>query len=75
MNTATTSGTSRVVPLRRRVSATEAMIRQIDDKLTRLNSARTERVAALNRIRCELARALSAEQDAADRHAHVPSFH
>ncbi len=75
MSTAITSGPSRVVPLRFRVSATEAMIRQIDDKLTRLNSARTERVAALNRIRCELARALSAEQDAAERHAHAPGIH
>jgi hypothetical protein len=46
------------------------MIRQIDDKLSRLNSARIERVAALNRIRCELARALSAEQAASDRHEH-----
>lgn len=70
MNTATTSGTSRVVPLCRRVSATEAMIQQIDDKLTRLNPARTERVAALNRIRCELVRALFAEQAATARHEH-----
>ncbi len=68
MNTATTSGAGRVAPLRRRISATEAMIRQIDDKLTRLNSARTQRVAALNRIRCELAHASSAEQAATARH-------
>ena len=51
------------------------MIQQIDDKLSRLNSARTERVAALNRIRNELARALSAEQVATDRNAHAPGIH
>lgn len=71
MSTATTTTHDRAGPLRHRVSATEAMIQQIDDKLTRLNSARIERVAALNRIRCELARALSAEQAAAERHEYA----
>jgi hypothetical protein len=60
----------RTAPLKRRISNTEAMIRQIDDKISRLSSARSERIAALNRIRCELARALSAEQVATDCHEH-----
>jgi hypothetical protein len=47
--------------LRRRESATEAMIRQIDEKLSRLGSARRDRATALKRIRCELVRALQAE--------------
>lgn len=46
--------------LRKRESATAAMIRQIDAKLTRLGSARRERAAALNAIRCELVRASKA---------------
>lgn len=75
MSTANASALGRLVPLRHRESATEAMIRQIDDKLSRLNSARTDRVAALNRIRCELARALSAEQVASDRHEHASGSH
>lgn len=70
MSTANTAGSAPVLPLRRRESATQAMIRQIDDKLARLNSARIERVAALNRIRGELARAPRAEQVASDRHEH-----
>ena len=48
--------------LRRRESATEAMIFQIDDKLARLGSARRDRANALRNIRCELVRALEAEQ-------------
>jgi len=74
MSTPTRSGTAPVLPLRRRESATEAMISQIDAKLSRLNFARTERVAALNRIRAELARALRAEQAAAGRHEY-PAIH
>ena len=75
MRAFTTSGTPPVVSLRRRESANEAMIRQIDDKLSRLNAARAERVAALNRIRCELARALNAEQVATERHADNSGVH
>lgn len=57
---------SPIVALRRRESATEAMIRQIDEKLSRLDAARHDRVAALNRIRCELVRAQKAESAAAE---------
>ena len=60
---------TRLVTLRRRESATEAMIRQIDEKLARLGSARRDRAAALKNIRCELVRALQAEQAASDHHA------
>lgn len=56
----------RSIGLRQRESATEAMIRQIDEKLARLGSARRERAAALKRIRCELVRAHEAEQPAPD---------
>ena len=52
----------RIGQLRRRESATEAMLRQIDDKLSRLDSARTERANALNRIRHELVLALKGGQ-------------
>jgi hypothetical protein len=61
--------------LRRRESATAAMIRDIDDKLSRLNSARKERAAALNRIRCELVRAHNAEQVASARHERANGIH
>jgi len=54
--------------LRQREFATEAMIRQIDEKLTRLGTARRDRAAALNRIRCELARALIAGPAAPESH-------
>jgi hypothetical protein len=37
------------------------MIRQIDEKLARLGSARRDRAEALKKIRCELVRALQAE--------------
>lgn len=46
------------------------MIRQIEDKLCRLDSARTEKANALNHIRCELTRALKAESGAPERHEH-----
>jgi hypothetical protein len=46
------------------------MIRQIDEKLSRLGSARRDRATALKRIRCELVRAAKAEQDAPARHEH-----
>ena len=52
--------TGSIAALRRRESATEAMIRRIDEKLARLGSARRDRAAALNRIRCELVRAQEA---------------
>lgn len=58
----------RLIVLRRRESVTEATIHQIDEKLARLGSARRERAAALNRIRCELARALVAEPAASENH-------
>jgi len=64
---ATATRPDRLVILRRRESATAAMIRQIDDKLARLGSTRRDRAAALNRIRCELARDLTAEPAAPDR--------
>ena len=51
-----------VVTLRHRESATVAMLRQIDDKLCRLDSARTERANALNRIRHELVLAMNGGQ-------------
>jgi len=57
-----------VAILRRRESATAAMLRQIDDKIARLGSARLVRLAALNRIRCELVRAIKAEPVAPDHH-------
>ena len=50
-----------------RESATVAMLRQIDDKLARLATARRERAAALQRIRCEIARAIGAEPAAPER--------
>lgn len=56
------SGSEAIGHLRRRESATEAMLRQIDDKLSRLDSARTERANALNRIRHELVLALKGKQ-------------
>lgn len=60
-----------VAVLRRRESATATMIREIDDKLSRLGSARRDRAAALKRIRCELARALIAEPAAPESHEQV----
>ena len=71
MSTSNTAGAASALPLRRRESATQAMIWQIDDKLARLNSARIERVAALNRIRCELAHTFRAEQVAAVAHEYA----
>ena len=67
MSSFTSQLTADIAPLRRRESTTEAMIRQIDEKLLRLNTARAERAVALNNIRCELARALLAEQAASER--------
>lgn len=51
---------NRLAALLRRESVTAAMIRQIDEKLNRLGSARRERANALKAIRCELARAQEA---------------
>lgn len=51
-------------PLKKRASATKAMILQIDAKIRRLGAARRDRVKALKRIRRELVRALRAEQAA-----------
>jgi hypothetical protein len=68
MSTAPTTAHDRAGPLRHRVSATEAMIQQIDGKLARLNAARLDRANALNRIRRELARALAAEPATAASH-------
>lgn len=42
--------------LRQREHTLAAMIRQVDAKLTRLHQARSERAAALQRIRAELIR-------------------
>lgn len=42
------------------------MLRQIDAKIARLCSARRDRAAALNRIRCDLAQAQKAEPAAPD---------
>lgn len=67
-NLVTVQRPDRPAVLRQRESATEAMIRQIDGKLARLSSARRDRAGALNRIRCELARALPAEQVAPENH-------
>jgi hypothetical protein len=64
---------NRLVLLRRRESATEAMIRQIDEKLSRLGSARRDRATALKRIRCELVRAAKAEQAAPDSNDNIRS--
>lgn len=44
--------------LKRRETVTEAMLRQIDEKLARLGSARTQRVRALQQIRVELTRSI-----------------
>ena len=74
MSTSNTAGGALILPFRLRESATQAMIWQIDDKLARLNSARIERVAALNCTRCELARALRAEQAATVAHEY-PAIH
>ena len=60
----------RIATLRRRESATEAMIRQIDQKIARLGSAKSDRLNALLRIRCELVRAHRAEPDASESHEH-----
>ena len=54
--------------LRQRESANAAMLRQIDAKISRLCSARRDRAAALDRIRCELARAMKAEPVASESH-------
>jgi hypothetical protein len=61
----------RIALLRQRESATEAMIRHIDEKLARLGSARRDRLLALNRIRCEIARALLGEPAAPDYHGNL----
>jgi hypothetical protein len=62
---------NRLAVLRRRESATGAMIRQIDEKLARLNAARCDRAEALKRIRYELVRALKAEPVAAALDEHL----
>ena len=54
MNTTATS----TAALRHREAATAAMVADIERKIVRLDSARRERAAALERIRFELARAL-----------------
>ena len=58
-----------VASLRRRELVTQEMIADIDSKIARLGAARHERLAALNRIRCEIVRALKAEPVAPARHA------
>ena len=58
---ATATRPDRLAVLRHRESTTESMLHHLDDRLARLGSARRDRAAALNRIRCELARALAAE--------------
>lgn len=58
----------RVAALRQRETATEAMIRQIDEKVSRLGSARRERIAALERIRAELVRASTPAPAVAERY-------
>jgi hypothetical protein len=68
MNATTESSPGRILALRGRETATEAMIRQIDGKLARLGSARRDRANALKKIRCELARSFVAGQVASDRH-------
>jgi hypothetical protein len=65
------SAPGHVALYRHRETATAAMIRQIDDKIYRLSAARRDRAAALNRIRCELARATT-EPAAPDSHEHQP---
>ena len=62
---------SRLLLARRRETATEKMIRSIDEKIVRLSSARRDRAVALQKIRCELARATMAGQVALDVHEHV----
>jgi hypothetical protein len=57
-----------VPELRRRETATQAMIRQIDEKVARLGSARRARQHALEKIRCELVRAAEAEPAAPELH-------
>lgn len=57
---------TRHAALRQRVTATEAMIQQIDDKIVRLGTARRDRVSALTKIRSELARPAKAGQAAPD---------
>ncbi len=69
MSASPTSLPPPVATLRRRESATAAMIRQIDDKIARLGNARRNRADALRNIRCELARAQSAEPAAPDHYA------
>lgn len=44
--------------LRERESSLSKMVQQIEAKMSRLSTARNARVAALNRIRTELARAI-----------------
>jgi len=66
MNTSTTLGSGRVLALRGRETATEAMIRQIDGKIARLDAARASRILALNNIRRELVRSLQTEPVAPD---------
>jgi septal ring factor EnvC (AmiA/AmiB activator) len=65
---ATAPDQTRVTLFRRRESATEKMIRQIDEKISRLGAARRDRAAALQKIRSELARALTAGPAAPDCH-------
>lgn len=58
----------RIASLRRREAATAAAVQAIDDKISRLTLARRVRVIALNRIRCELARAQGAEPAVPESH-------
>ena len=66
MNAISVPGADRISALRGRETATEAMIRQIDDKIARLDEARASRILALNNIRRELVRSLQTEPVAPD---------
>ena len=55
-----------ILALRGREKTTEAMIRQIDGKIARLDAARASRILALNNIRRELVRSLQTEPVAPD---------
>jgi hypothetical protein len=56
-----------VMALQRRETATAKMVRDIDDKIARLDAARRDRLAALQRVRAALVRAQQREQVGSER--------
>jgi predicted nucleic acid-binding Zn-ribbon protein len=59
---------NRVTSLREREATAVDQVRRIDDKLIRLQNARRERAAALDKIRSDLARAQGAGSGVTESH-------